>query len=250
MDKTVAVVGGTSGIGLRAVERLLDEGWTVWALGSRARLDGVRADTERLTYVQCDVRSADSIHSAFEKIREGCPALRALVYSAGVNITGELESISLDDADMMFDINLKGPWLTLREALPQLRRAASPDDPARVILVGSIGGIRPKVSGGIYGATKAADHVLAQVAAAELGPQGIAVNVLAPGSTDTPMIAAAAEAGKQSGYVASGTSPLGRIGRTDDVADVLLFLLSDSAKYVSGVVLPVDGGTRAAYINR
>ncbi|KRF22409.1 hypothetical protein ASG91_19080 [Phycicoccus sp. Soil802] len=200
--------------------------------------------------MQCDVRSADAIREAFDRIRQSCSSLRALIYSAGVNITGELGTISLEDADVMFDINLKGPWLTLREAIPMLRESAAPDDPARVIVIGSIGGIRPKVSGGIYGATKAAAHVLAQVAAAELGPQGIAVNVVAPGSTDTPMIAAATKAGAESGYRASGTSPLGRIGSPDDVADVIFFLLSDAAKYVNGVVLPVDGGTRAAYNNR
>jgi NAD(P)-dependent dehydrogenase (short-subunit alcohol dehydrogenase family) len=253
MTRTGVVIGGTSGIGLRAVERLLDEDWTVWVAGRRSDLPPElqpAIESGRLVFRRCDVRNADDIDGFFAEIGEAHTALDAVIYSAGVNITGELESIPIEDADLTIDVNFRGPWLSIRAAIPLLRKAARVDAPARAILVGSIGGIRPKISGGIYGATKAAAHVIAQVFAVELGPSNITVNVVAPGSTDTPMIASAVAEGGGTGYKASGVSPLGRIGRPDDVADAILFLLSDQAKFINGAVLPVDGGTRSAYVNR
>ncbi len=251
MEKIAVVVGGTSGIGRRTAERLLAEGWKVWVLGSKSAGPSWTGEYgEGLRYRQCDVRDHASIQHAFESVAGAQSAIDALIYSSGVNNVGELESIAVDKAEQMFDVNLKGLWLTIREAIPMLRKNASTENPARVIVVGSIGGLRPKVSGGIYGASKAAAHVIAQVFAVELGPTGITVNVVAPGSTDTPMIASAVADGAATGYRASGTSPLGRIGQADDVADSILFLLGDGAKYINGVILPVDGGTRAAYDNR
>ena len=225
----------------------------MWVAGTRESLpDALRsaAAEGKVRYCQCDVRSAEDIQRFFVQVKEGAPSIDALVYSAGVNIPGELDTYPVEDADLTIDVNLRGPWLAIREAVPFLRAGARPDDPARVVVIGSIGGMRPKISGGIYGATKAAAHIVAQVFAVELGPSGITVNVVAPGSTDTPMIAAAIAGGSETGYKASGVSPLGRIGRPDDVADAVMFFLGDGAKFINGAVLPVDGGTRAAYVNR
>src|SRR5205807_9534914 len=148
------------------------------------------------------------------------------------------------------DVNVLGVWLTIREALPLLRKNACADDPTRVVVVGSIAGMRPKVSSGLYSATKAAVHVLTGVFAVELAPSGITVNAVAPGTTDTPLNAAAIADGENVGFRASGPSPLGRTATPDDIAGAILLLLGDGARYVNGAVLPVDGGTRAAYVNR
>lgn len=99
----------------------------------------------------------------------------------------------------------------------------------------------------MYSATKAALHTLTGVLAVELAKDGITVNAVAPGTTDTPMAQQAAENAGSSGFQLSGTSPLGRIADTDDIVDAIEFFLGSSAKYVNGTVLPVDGGTRAAY---
>jgi NAD(P)-dependent dehydrogenase (short-subunit alcohol dehydrogenase family) len=248
-NKTAVIIGGTSGIGRRTAERLLDDGWRIWATGTREKWPDTPSG-EAFSYQQCDVRSAEDITRLFQRVGEVSGSLDALVYSAGANLPGELAAIPIEHAQRMLDVNLTGAWLSVRAAVPLLSVNATTADPSRVVVVGSIGGIRPKISSGIYSASKAAAHVIANVFAVELAPAGITVNVVAPGSTDTPMFSAATGTGTSTGYQASAASPLGRIAQTDDVADAILYLLGDQSRYINGVVLPVDGGQRAAYVNR
>lgn len=251
--KTAVVTGGASGIGRRTVERLLGEGWAVWSLDLDERALSQQASRHEAAQGRyrnhvCDVSRPDSIAAAFSAIREGTRKLDALVCSAGIVRLGSMEEQSLEDVDLMLSVNVRGPWLTVRAALPLLREQASVNDPSRVVILGSIGGIRPKVGSGFYSATKSAVHVLTGIMAVELAPSGVLVNAVAPGTVDTPMVATAATANPSSGFKPSGASPLGRIGQPDDIADVILFFLGDAAKYVNGTVLPVDGGTRAAFV--
>jgi 3-oxoacyl-[acyl-carrier protein] reductase len=163
---------------------------------------------------------------------------------------GELKDTTVEDARLMLDVNVLAPLMTIQSALPLLEKRGTPEHPARVVIIGSIAGLRPKVSSGFYGASKAALHVMAQVFSVELAPSGVTVNVVAPGSTDTPMNKAAIGDGRTVGFRPSGASPLGRIAQPDDIANAVLYLLSEQARFVNGVVLPVDGGTRAAFDNR
>jgi NAD(P)-dependent dehydrogenase (short-subunit alcohol dehydrogenase family) len=249
MKKTAVVTGGTSGIGKRTVERLIEGGWTVWSLGrsEKTLLEQQAALNagDRYHYSVCDVADPNSVVQAFNQIKATTDSIYTLILSAGANISGSLEEMTPDEANLLIGVNFTGPWLCVREALPLLRKDASQADPARVIILGSIGGMRPKVGAGMYSATKAAVHVLMGILAVELAPSGITVNSVAPGTTRTPMIEAIQKAAKTG---LSGASPLGRIGETDDVVDVIEFFLSDAAKYVNGALLPVDGGTRAAYV--
>lgn len=254
MLKTAAVTGAASGIGRRTVERLIDAGWSVWAmdlcadaLAAQARALGAG---DRLRTLTCDVASAESTAAAFAAVARDTPRLDALVCSAGILRVGAMEEATTQDVDAMFDVNVKGPWLCVRAALPMLRHGASTEKPSRVVIVGSIGGIRPKAGAGFYAASKAAIHVAAGVMAVELAPSGVTVNVVAPGTVDTPMVEAAVKANAASGYRPSGESPLGRVAQPDDVVDVIEFFLGEAARYVNGAVLPVDGGTRAAYVRK
>lgn len=245
--KTAIVTGGGSGIGRCTVERMLKEGWAVWSLdlADQSPLPG------RFTSLRCDVTDPNSVKAALAAVGKEIKHLDALICSAGVLRIGSLEDHTPEQVDLMLGVHVKGPWNMVRESLPLLREGSTVADPARVVFVGSIASIRPKVGTGLYAAAKSAQSVMAGIFAVELGPSGITVNTVAPGSVDTPMLrnaTAAASSDPKSSYKASGVSPLGRIAMPDDVADVIMFFLSDAAKYVSGTVLPVDGGTRAAFL--
>ncbi|MBT2305446.1 SDR family oxidoreductase [Variovorax paradoxus] len=250
-SKHIAVVtGAASGIGKSTVERLLAHGWSVCALDiSEDALASHAAELQvgdRYWHHKCDVSSHDSIKLSFAAIRRRTDKVDALVCSAGIVRPGSLEEQSVEDVDRMLAVNLKGPWLTTKEALPMLRNRSDVDHPSRVVFLGSIAGIRPKVGGGFYGASKAALHVITGVLAVELAASGVLVNAVAPGTVATPMVEAMSKPG--TGYQVSGESPLGRIAAPDDIVDVIMFFLSDAARYVNGTVLPVDGGTRAAFV--
>ncbi|MBT7509706.1 MAG: SDR family oxidoreductase, partial [Rhodospirillaceae bacterium] len=119
--------------------------------------------------------------------------------------------------------------------------------PSRVVMLGSIAAIRPKIGGGAYAASKAALSRLVRVMAVELAQDNILVNAVAPGTVDTPMIASAlAKPGKT--YKPSGRSPLGRVAEPADVVAVIRFLLQPASNYVTGTWIPVDGGTSAAFV--
>lgn len=244
MTKTAVVSGAASGIGKRTIERLLAEGWTVWGLDIAPQVDEALAHNARFEYLPCNVADAQQVTDAFAKIRQKTNKLDALICSAGIIRTGKLEDHTPEDFEQMFKVNVMGTWLCIRGALDLLRQDSTTHDPSRVVVVGSISAIRSKVSGGLYGSSKAALHTLCSVMAAELAPDGVLVNVVAPGSVDTPMKIASSTGN----YRTSSDSPLGRIAQADDVADIIEFFLGDSSKYLTGTVLPVDGGTRAAFV--
>jgi len=132
--------------------------------------------------------------------------------------------------------------------MPLLKAAGAADETARVVFLASISGIRHKIDSGAYAATKAAVIALTKVWAVEAAPHKVLVNAIAPATVDTPMVRAHLNPGGNTRYRTSGTSPLGRIAQPEDMAAVIRFLLSDDAAYVNGTVIPVDGGTSAAFV--
>ena len=253
MTGIVAITGGASGIGRGTVKRLLDEGWTVIALDVvEAGLADVRkAFAEhggRLHTRTCDVTSPESIASAFAEIGRTFGHLNGLVCSAGVLKIGRLESMSVEDFDTVFSVNVRGLWLCAREAMPLLKIAAGKGELARVVFLASIAGLRHKIDSGAHAATKAAVIALTKVMAVECAPHNVLVNAIAPATVDTPMVRPHMQPGNNSNYRTSGTSPMGRIGQPEDVAAVVRFLMSTDASYVTGTVIPVDGGTIAAFV--
>ena len=168
------------------------------------------------------------------------PSLDILVNNAGAMIDESVETFPDAAWDSVIDLNLKSPFWLVQALLPALRSAGTADDPARIINIGSIAAIhipaRPNYS---YSSSKAALHQLTRVLAKELGPQHITVNAVAPGPFPSTMMA---ETLDELGDVIAASAPLGRIGRDDDMAGVAVFLASRAGAYLTGTIIPVDGG--------
>ena len=252
MSRIVAITGGASGIGRGTADRLLDDGWTVIAIDrDEVGLENLRKDlsahADRLNTQVCDVTSAEGVAIAFQSIGRRFGRLNGLVCSAGLLRIGALDTMSVDDFDQLFAVNVRGLWLCAREAMPLLKLAGA-EDIARVVFLASISGIRHKVESGAYAATKSAVIALTKVMAVECAPYKVLVNAVAPATVDTPMVRPHLNPGSNTRYRTSGASPLGRIAQPEDVAAVIAFLLSKDASYVNGTVIPVDAGTVAAYV--
>ncbi|MGH7042024.1 MAG: SDR family NAD(P)-dependent oxidoreductase [Acetobacteraceae bacterium] len=249
MAQAAVITGVASGIGLAAARRLLGQGWSVFGL-DRADTASAALDPHagRFTPIHCDVTDAARVAAAFRQIAATTPALDALICCAGILRTGPLATMPVETFDQVFAVNTRGSWLCAREALPLLSRTATALKPTRIVFLSSVAALRPKIDSGAYAASKAAVSQLTRVLGAELGASHVLVNALAPGTVDTPMIHAVSDPAKAGRYRPSGKSPLGRIAQPEDVVDVIGFLLSDAARYITGATIPVDGGTSAAFI--
>jgi NAD(P)-dependent dehydrogenase (short-subunit alcohol dehydrogenase family) len=247
--KTAVVTGAASGIGLDCANDLVARGWRVFALDRSS----MAAPTDNLIPIACDVADSASVTAAFAQVAEAqrsrglTPAVDALVCSAGIFRTGPLLEMAEKDFDDLFAVNTRGAWLCAKAALPLLKAAAKPEAPARIVFVASAAALRPKTGGGAYAASKAALVQITKVLAVEMAKQSILVNAIAPATVDTPMTQALAANAAANGYKLSGTSPLGRVATPGDVSSVIRFLLGDDSAYLAGAVIPIDGGTTAAF---
>lgn len=247
MTGIAVVTGAASGIGAAVARQLLEDGWQVIGL-DRAYANGIGDEPADFVPIACDVTDEQSIATAFTEVAERYGHIDALVCAAGILATGSLIDMPVDDFDRIFAVNTRGAWLCARAGVGLMRRRSDKTLAARLVFIGSISGIRPKIGGGAYGAQKSALHVITGVMAAELASEGILVNAVAPGTVETPMIAAVTAAPGTGSYRPSGVSPLGRVAQPEDVANVVRFLCGDDAAYVAGSVIPVDGATRAAFV--
>ncbi|MSP04321.1 MAG: SDR family oxidoreductase [Acetobacteraceae bacterium] len=241
MNKTAVVTGAASGIGAHTARRLCADGWHVFGLDlPSATLQAA----ENFTPLPCDVRDPAQVESAFNGVGG---KLNALIACAGILRTGPIADQTVEDFDLVFNVNVRGLWLCAKYALPALKQAAADGETARIVLLSSIASIRPKVNGGVYAASKAAVSQLTKVLAVENASYGVLINAVAPATVDTPMVrpALASNAGN---YKPSGKSPLGRIAEPEDVVRLIRFLLSDDSAYMTGTIIPVDGGTAAAFV--
>jgi NAD(P)-dependent dehydrogenase (short-subunit alcohol dehydrogenase family) len=221
---TVIVSGGGSGIGAAIVALLAVEGW-----------DTVAADVVPAEDVHpLDVRDEDQWQAVMEEVE----VLGGVVNCAGIRTHSTLEDMELAAWQQVIDTNLTGAFLGTRAAFRKFRRQGSG---GAIVNLGSVASFVPTPNQAHYVATKTAIVGLTKAAALEGARQGIRVNAVAPGPTMTPLIAAGLADPATREWLA-GKIPAGRIGDADDVAQVVAFLFSDAARYVTGVTIPVDGG--------
>jgi NAD(P)-dependent dehydrogenase (short-subunit alcohol dehydrogenase family) len=246
--KVAVVTGGTRGIGLMIARGLLQAGASVY-ISSRKPEAGDAAAAKlsahgRVVPVPADLASEQECARLAAEVSRTEERVHVLVNNAGATWGAPLEEFPASAWDRALDLNLKAPFYLTRAFLPLLQAAGTADDPARVINIGSIDGLRvPDFPTYSYSASKAGLHQLTRVLARELGPRHITVNAVAPGPFESKMMAATLAA---SGDEIAAAAPLGRIGRPDDMAGVAVFLSSRAGAYVTGAVIPVDGGIWAA----
>ena len=242
--KSAVVTGGTRGIGLMIARGLLESGARVYISSRKA--DGCAAAESELskygpvTALPANLSTEAECLRLAGEIAGREQTLHVLVNNAGATWGAPLEEFPAAAWDKVVDLNLKAPFFLIRAFLPLLEAAGTHDDPARVINIGSIDGLHvPSLPTYAYSASKAGLHHMTRVLARELGPRGITVNAVAPGPFESKMMAATLE---QFGESIAGAAPLRRIGRPDDMAGVAVYLASRAGAYVTGAVIPVDGG--------
>ena len=229
MSRVVLITGGSRGIGLATAQRFA-------ALGDKVAVTyNTSAPTGDFLAVQCDVTKQEDVDRTFAEVEEKLGPIEILVSNAGITRDGLLLRMKEQDFADVVDANLTGAFRVSKRATQSMLRARK----GRIILVSSVVGLLGQAGQANYAASKAGLVGFARSLARELGSRSITVNVVAPGPVDTDMTRALGEEKLQA---FAALVPLGRIATTDEIAGVITFLASPDAAYITGAVIPVDGG--------
>ena len=245
--KVALVTGGSRGIGEMIAEGYVANGVKTYISARKAGpCDETAArlsEQGECISIPADLSTMDGIHSLADEIKSREKQLDILVNNAGASWGAPFEEFPESAWDKVMDINLKGPFFLSQALLPLLEVSAAAEDPARIINIGSIDGFNvnglPTFS---YGPSKAAIHHLTRTLAAHLAARHVLVNAIAPGPFPSKMMQHTLETMGE--RIRQGV-PLGRIGEATDIAGAAIFLASKASAYVTGAIIPVDGGTVA-----
>jgi 3-oxoacyl-[acyl-carrier protein] reductase len=229
MSRIVLVTGGNRGIGRSIAQKFLDNGDTVVVTSRTGEaINGLHV-------VKCDVSDTASVDAAFDEIEATWGPVEVAVANAGITRDGLIMRMSDDDINDVLNTNLVGAIRIARRASRSMMKARS----GRLIFISSVVALMGSAGQVNYSASKAGLVGAARSLARELGSRGITSNVIAPGCVDTDMTAELSEDRKNE---IGGNVPLGRYATPEEVADVAVFLASKAAGYITGAVIPVDGG--------
>jgi NAD(P)-dependent dehydrogenase (short-subunit alcohol dehydrogenase family) len=248
--KTALVTGGGTGIGLSIAQRFFEEGALVAICGRRrGRLEAAArqleqaeaGDGRRALAIPADLTRPEECSRVVAAVVEAAGGLDVLVNNAGVMRFGPLAEASPAQWEELMRINAWAPWRLMAEALPVMKRGGG----GSIVNISSLSGLRPNAGSGLYCASKAALQMLSQVMALEAAPSGIRVNVICPGMVeDTELGHAVFGADNVAAFYPrfAPLHPLQRNGKPADIAEAALFLASEASSWVTGALLPVDGG--------
>ncbi len=248
--KVCVVTGASAGIGLAVSTRLVQEGAAVLMVARDEQRLADAAQQAGADYIAADVTDADADERIIATCAEQMGGIDVLVNNAGTSFARPLPQLSDDDWNAQWELNVLAPMRLMRAAAP--RMAARGD--GRIVNVCSSAGKRPSLTNAAYSVTKSAQLSLSRVFADSYAPQGVLVNAVAPGATESALwmapggladqTAAARGIDREAAIVVQNQRiPLGRFARPQEVADVIVFLCSANASTVSGAAWAVDGGT-------
>lgn len=243
-NKVCVITGGTRGIGFVTAKMFLDNGCKVVILGSKK--DTVDKALEELKNINENYEvngyfpnliNEEEVRDTFKKVKEEYGKIDILINNAGVSSSTPFKDYTMEEYDKISDLNIKSIYVCSKEVLPYLEETKG-----NIINTSSMVSIYGQPSGFMYPASKFAVNGITKSLARELAPKGIRVNAVAPGITNTDMVK---NLPKEMIEPLIKTIPLGRIGEPEDIANAFMFLASDMASYITGVILSVDGCARS-----
>jgi NAD(P)-dependent dehydrogenase (short-subunit alcohol dehydrogenase family) len=234
-DKVAVITGATSGMALATAKLFVEEGAYVFITGRRQKQlnDAVKAIGNNVTGVQGDASNLADLDRLYETVKKEKGRIDVLFASAGTGEFGSIGQVTEDQFDKTFGLNVRGTLFTVQKALPLFTDGGS------IIMNGSIAGSMGFPAFGVYSASKAAVRSFARTWTVDLKARNIRVNVLSPGTIDTPILEGVPKEALD-GFVA--LIPRGTMGRPEEIATAALFLASSDSSFVTGIELVVSGG--------
>ncbi|KIC92661.1 SDR family NAD(P)-dependent oxidoreductase [Flavihumibacter solisilvae] len=242
-DKVAIVTGASKGIGAGIAKALAAEGVKVTVNYSSNKEDADRVVYEieskggKAIAVQANVGKQSDVSTLFNKTIDAFGKVNIIVNNAGIFKAGPVESITEEQFVREFNVNVFGQILMIQEALRHF-----PKDGGNIVNITSVSGDRPTPNFGLYSSTKAAVNSLTRAVALELAARKIRVNAVAPGTTETEGIHALGLFGSEAEKTTIASIPLGRVGQPDDIAKVVVFLVSDAGAWITGEKIVAAGG--------
>ncbi len=243
--QTLTISGGSSGIGLATAKRFAQAGYRIFNLDVQEPWEEIPS----AIYIPCDVSRVSEIKEAVDKITQQTSRVDALVCNAGIHLSANVQQTSEEDFQRVMDVNFKGCFFLTQAILPLMiphRRGA-------IAYLGSDQSLIAKTNSAAYGASKAALASLAKTTAIDYASVGIRANLIAAGTIDTPLYRSVIQRYCQRtgadfnvvNQAEADLQPLGRLGTTAEVAELIYFLCSEQAGFITGAVYPIDGGYTA-----
>lgn len=245
MSKKAAIVtGGGTGIGIATSIALAKVGFNVVVSyanskeGAERAVNQIKKDGGDAIAVQAAVQNEDDVTALFQACKDTYGRVDAVINNAGIGWRIEMKDLTVEDFEKVFDVNVRGTFLMLREASRTI------EDGGRIVNIstGATRGISPGMS--VYTASKSAVEAFGKVLAKELGPREITVNNILPGMIDTPMLEGKATPRDKLAKMGAAATPFGRIGQPEEIADVVVMLCTEAGRFISGQGIGVDGGTQ------
>jgi len=239
-NKIVVITGASTGIGKATKELLLSKGAIVY------NLDRNKPVGKESNFIFCDVSKKENINAAIDQVFEEEKRIDMLFANAGVHLFATLEETTYEQLESIVGINILGVFYVLKKTIPIMKQQLK----GSIVLMGSDQSFIGKASSSVYGMTKGAIAQLAKSTAIDYAPYNIRVNCICPGTINTPLLHRAVEQFiAKTGTVSEevyrsldGVQPMGRIGKAEEIAQSVAFLLSDESSFTTGSLFAVDGG--------